>query len=165
MGYHYVVRIDGDGQHSIEEAARLLHIVRLGEVDIAIGSRFMPGAQTYKPPLSQDLGIRWFAKTVSLLTRETVSHPTSGMQAPNRRALITFAGHYPHDYPEVEARIWLRKLKLRVIEVPMHMAARCGSLSSITSIRAIYYTIKITLAIIMATIGRAPRRYLRERYM
>ena len=162
MGYSYVLRIDGDGQHSIAEAARLLESIRRDQADVAIGSRFIPGQQSYHPPWARALGIRWFATVVSTITRQSVTDPTSGMQALNRRALTTFASHYPQDYPEVEARIWLHKLRLRVIELPVYMAPRAGGMSSITYIRAIYYMVKVTLAVVMATLGRAPRLYARE---
>src|SRR3954447_17841376 len=33
-------RVDADGQHPVAELARLLEIVRAGEADVAVGSRF-----------------------------------------------------------------------------------------------------------------------------
>ena len=42
-GYAFVGRVDADGQHPVEELARLLEIVREGEADVAVGSRFATG--------------------------------------------------------------------------------------------------------------------------
>lgn len=157
MGYQQVVRVDADGQHDIVEATRLLEAVRGGDVDVAIGSRFMPGYQTYVPPPSRALGIRWFAWLVSRITRTRVYDTTSGMQALNRRALAILAKHYPQDYPEVEARVLLHKTRLRVTEVPVSMAPRAGGMSSITYLRAIYYVFKVSLATLIAAVRQVPR--------
>ena len=42
-GYEYVGRVDADGQHPVDELARLLEIVRDGRADVAVGSRFATG--------------------------------------------------------------------------------------------------------------------------
>jgi glycosyltransferase involved in cell wall biosynthesis len=158
LGYGFVLRVDGDGQHAISEAKPLLELVQEGVADVAIGSRFLPGQHTYSPPASRALGIRWFSNLVSTLTGEAAYDTTSGMQAVNRRACRVLAAHYPQDYPEVEARILLHKAGLKVIEVTAHMAPRKGGMSSITYVRAIYYALKVTLATVLAAMRRAPRQ-------
>ena len=59
-GYTYVGRVDADGQHPVDELARLLEIVRSGQADVAVGSRFMSGdgyeAYRYEPSGSRKLG-------------------------------------------------------------------------------------------------------------
>ncbi len=40
-GYDYVVRQDGDGQHDPAQIPRLLEVLRGGEADIVVGSRFL----------------------------------------------------------------------------------------------------------------------------
>ena len=42
-GYAFAGRVDADGQHPVNELARLLTIVREGEADVAVGSRFATG--------------------------------------------------------------------------------------------------------------------------
>jgi glycosyltransferase involved in cell wall biosynthesis len=158
LDYEFVLRVDGDGQHSISEAKRLLEHVIDDHADITIGSRFIPGHQTYKPPMSRALGILWFSKLVSWLTGNSIYDPTSGMQAMNRRALTILARDYPQDYPEVEAHILLHKAGLRVVEVTAKMAPRQGGMSSITYLRAIYYAFKVTLATFLAALRRKPRQ-------
>src|SRR4249919_4004017 len=37
-GYEFVGRVDADGQHPVDEVARLLEIVRVGQADVAVGS-------------------------------------------------------------------------------------------------------------------------------
>jgi glycosyltransferase involved in cell wall biosynthesis len=157
-GYSCAVRIDSDGQHDIQEAQKLLRAVQDGEADVAIGSRFIPGYQTYIPPLSRSLGIRWFAALVSWIIGTPVYDTTSGMQAMNRRALTVLAENYPQDYPEVEARILLSRAGLRVVEIPVHMAPRAAGMSSITYMRAVYYMLKVTLATLVAALRQVPRQ-------
>ena len=41
--YGYAGRVDADGQHPVAELARLLEIVRSGDADVAVGSRFVSG--------------------------------------------------------------------------------------------------------------------------
>ncbi len=157
MGYSYVIRLDGDGQHLVEEIDKLIQEVRMGGTDVAIGSRFLPGQQTYSPPLSRGLGIYWFGKIVTWITRKPAYDTTSGMQALNRRACKILAENYPQDYPEVEARILLHKAKLNVKEVPAKMIPRATGMSSITYLRAIYYAFKVTLATFLASLRKPPK--------
>ena len=46
--YAYCGRVDADGQHPPRELARLLALVRGGECDVAVGSRFVSG-DGYEP--------------------------------------------------------------------------------------------------------------------
>ncbi len=157
MGYSYVVRVDGDGQHSAAHIPRLLGMVQRDEADVVIGSRFCPGSITYCPPLARKLGIRFFSLLASLITGQSVYDPTSGMQCLNKRALQVLAGQYPQDYPEVEARVLLHKARLRVVEVPARMRPRAAGNSSITNLRSIYYMLKVTLATLIAALRQEPQ--------
>src|SRR5688572_9333705 len=49
-GYAYCGRVDADGQHPAAELKRLLGLVRAGEADVAVGSRFVsgPGYEAYR---------------------------------------------------------------------------------------------------------------------
>src|SRR5919106_4178850 len=79
-GFQLAVRLDGDGQHDPQELPRLLEPLLAGEADIVVGSRFA-GAGGYRPPLARSLGIRLFARLVSVLVGRRVTDTTSGFQA------------------------------------------------------------------------------------
>jgi glycosyltransferase involved in cell wall biosynthesis len=160
--YPYVIRMDGDGQHRIEEANKLLQAVQLGKADIAIGSRFLKDQQTYRPPRVRRLGIHWFAFMITLVTGEQATDTTSGMQALNQKAVKALAEYYPQDYPEVEARVVLHKSGFKTIEVPVKMQHRTSGISSITILRSIYYTIKVTLAILLTAFREIPKHHSEE---
>jgi glycosyltransferase involved in cell wall biosynthesis len=153
-GYELAVRLDGDGQHDPVELPRLLGPLEAGEADIVTGSRFTDGNDAYRPPLGRRLGIVFFARLVSLLTRQRVTDTTSGFQALNRRAIALFAEDYPSDYPEVEATLLVLKHRLRLREVPVRMREREHGTSSITFVRSVYYMLKVTLALLVAMFRR-----------
>jgi glycosyltransferase involved in cell wall biosynthesis len=153
-GYELAVRLDGDGQHDPGDMARLLAPIRGGEADIATGSRFALDNGTYRPPFARRIGITWFARLVSLLTRQRVTDTTSGFQALNRRGIALFAGDYPSDYPEVEATVLVFKHRLRLVEIPVRMRERGHGQSSITFLRSFYYMLKVTLALFVAMVRK-----------
>jgi glycosyltransferase involved in cell wall biosynthesis len=155
QGYELAVRLDGDGQHDPAELPRLLAPVQAGEADIVTGSRFADGNRSYRPPLARRIGITWFAKLVSVLTRQRVTDTTSGFQALNRKGIALFAGDYPNDYPEVEATVLVFKHRLRLQEVPVRMREREHGESSITFLRSVYYVFKVTLALVIAMLRKS----------
>jgi len=149
-GYERAVRLDGDGQHDPAELPRLLEPLERDEADVVTGSRFVDGDGHYRPPLARRIGITWFARLVSAVTRTRVTDTTSGFQALNRRAIALFAEDYPADYPEVEATVLVLRHRLRLVEVPVRMREREHGSSSITFVRSIYYMLKVTLALFVA---------------
>lgn len=153
-GYEAAVRLDGDGQHDPAELEKLLGPIRSGDADVVTGSRFVDGSGGYRPPLARRIGIVWFARVVSLLTRQRVTDTTSGFQALNREGIALFARDYPSDYPEVEATVLVFKNRLRLVEVPVAMRERETGQSSITFIRSIYYVAKVTLALLIAMVRK-----------
>jgi glycosyltransferase involved in cell wall biosynthesis len=157
-GYDVAVRLDGDGQHVAAELANLLEPISRGEADLVTGSRFVHRDPSYRPALVRRIGIHWFAWLVSVLTRTRVTDTTSGFQALNRRALALLAENYPTDYPEVEATLIALKGKLRLVEVHATMRDREHGTSSITVLRSVYYVLKVTLAILVASVRTSPPR-------
>jgi glycosyltransferase involved in cell wall biosynthesis len=154
QGYELAVRLDGDGQHDPNELAALLGPIERGEADIVTGSRFAGGEGAYRPPLARRVGIVFFAKLVSLLTRQRVTDTTSGFQALNREGIALFASDYPSDYPEVEATVLVFKHRLRLAEVPVQMRERAAGESSIGLLSSIYYMLKVTLALFLAMVRK-----------
>ncbi len=153
--YDVAVRLDGDGQHAATELPKLLAPLERDEADVVTGSRFRDENGGYRPPLGRRLGITWFAKLVSLLSRQRVTDTTSGFQALNRPAIALFARDYPSDYPEVEATVLLLKHRLRLLEVSVEMRERETGSSSITFLGSLYYAIKVTLALFVGMARRS----------
>jgi glycosyltransferase involved in cell wall biosynthesis len=156
-GYEVAVRLDGDGQHEAGELGKLLAPVHAGEADLVIGSRFVDPDGAYRPPFARRIGIRVFARLVSLLGGEKVTDTTSGFSALNRTAIDLFAAEYPHDYPEVEATLVALRSGLRLVQVQVDMRERQAGTSSITFVRSLYYIVKVMLALLVASLRRYPR--------
>jgi hypothetical protein len=110
------------------------------------GGASSPG-DGYRSSRSRRLGISILAGTVSMLVRRRITDPTSGFQALNRLAIALFAADYPHDYPEVEATLMVHRHKLRLTEVPVRMRERSAGRSSIGALAAVYYMVKVLLAL------------------
>lgn len=153
--YDVVVRQDGDGQHNADGIPALLAALAAGDEDVIIGSRFLDNGD-YGTSLARRAGIFIISRLLTAITRQRVTDPTSGFAAFNRRAIRLFAQVYPHDYPEPEAIVLLHRSGLTMREIPVEMLSRQAGKSSITPTRSVYYMIKVTLAILINTLRRAP---------
>jgi len=78
-GAAVVVTLDADGQHLPFEMERLVKPVLDGEVDVAHGSRVL--GQADRNTLSRELGIVFFNRLVSFITRTRVSDCSNGYRA------------------------------------------------------------------------------------
>jgi len=156
-GYERAVRLDGDGQHDASELPKILGPIEAGEADLVIGSRFVDPGGSYRPPFARRMGIRVFARLVSLLGGQRVTDTTSGFVALDRLGIELFASAYPHDYPEVESTLVALRSGLRLAQVQVDMRERAAGSSSITFIRSLYYIVKVSLALFVASLRRYPR--------
>lgn len=152
--YDFAVQIDGDGQHDTRYLAALLKPVLNNEADVAIGSRFQKPFLGYQSSFVRRIGIHFFARLISFLTRYQITDPTSGFRAFNRKAIKVFAENYPQDFPEPESIVAANRLGMRVVEVPVEMRKRVAGQSSIRYLRTLYYMIKVTLAILLAMLKK-----------
>ena len=156
-GYGVAVRFDGDGQHDASELGKLLGPLQTGSADLVIGSRFVDPGGTYRPPFARRIGIRVFARLVTVLGGQRVTDTTSGFVALNRPGIELFAVEYPHDYPEVESTLVAVRSGLRLAQVQVDMRERQAGTSSITFVRSLYYIVKVMLALLIASLRRYPR--------
>jgi glycosyltransferase involved in cell wall biosynthesis len=150
--YDFALQFDGDGQHKVEEIHKLLAVVREGEADVAIGSRFNKKHRGFKSSPLRRIGIKWFEWLSFLLIRQRITDHTSGFRAFNRRAIEFLAENYPSDYPEPEAVVMLGKNGFIMKEVFTQMMERQGGVSSISLLQGPYYMIKVMLSMFMASI-------------
>lgn len=78
-GAKVVVTLDADGQHIPAEMERLVAPILAGEVDMAHGSRVLGEAEP--DARARELGIVFFNKVVSFITRTSVSDCSNGYRA------------------------------------------------------------------------------------
>lgn len=161
-GYEYVIRLDGDGQHSAEEIQLFLSALRERRADMVIGSRFLESGVDWHIPWTRRIGIIFFRWGVSLLIGEKATDTTSGFCGMNRSAIHVLATYLPQDYPDVESRVIIHKAGLRQIELPVNMQARTAGISSINAWRSIYYAFKVSVGMVTSAMKDiAPYRVVR----
>lgn len=153
QGYDADVQFDGDGQHEASCIASLIEKLEQG-ADLAIGSRFVDGNQTFRSSFMRRVGIRWISFWIRLFTGTTIADPTSGFRASGRRAMELFCHEYPTDYPEPESIVTALKSGLKVVEAPVVMHERGAGKSSIGALSSVYYMVKVSLAISIAGISK-----------
>lgn len=156
-GYDIAIQIDGDGQHDIAYAERMIPLLADGKADIVIGSRFIR-KEGFQSSGARRAGIRLLSMLIRLCTGVRVYDVTSGFRAVNRRFIEIYCQDYSSDYPEPEAIVTAVMYGGRIQEIPVVMNERQGGVSSIKFWNSIYYMIKVTLAILIRRISYGVRR-------
>jgi hypothetical protein len=146
-GFDACVQVDGDGQHPPHEIPKLVEPLFDNGLDMVVGSRFLGG--TYRVPLMRALGIRVISLFLRITMGVSFKDTTSGFRALSMPAMEFFAGCYPQDYPEPESLLLAYIKGFKVAEVAVDMNYREHGISSITPIRAVYYMIKVLLAMLI----------------
>lgn len=159
-GYEVAVQVDGDGQHDPRHIPELLARLRDETgLNMVTGSRFLErDGAGFRSSATRRVGIRFFARVLSMITGTRVTDPTSGFRMCDRRGIELFANDYPTDYPEVEAIVMMHTHRLRSVEIPVVMAPRTTGTSAISSTQSVYYMIKVLLAVIVALFRARPVR-------
>lgn len=161
-GYAYVGRVDADGQHPVDELARLLSLVRSGQADVAVGSRFATGdgyeAYRYEPSPSRRLGTTVLRRAMSTALGRPFHDATSGLYAANRRAMPILGIPYSSGAPEVESLLRLRDAGLRVVEVPVDMRERASGESKLRGRKALKLVLTVASTLLLYGVWRRVRR-------
>lgn len=153
-GYDCVVQLDGDGQHEPADIPALLEVIRRGEADVALGSRFL-GGTTYRTPINRWIGMRLFGLLAFTLTDVRFSDVTSGFQALSHDVLRFFTTErYPADYPDVDVLIMLKRAGFRIEEVPVRMYPKTAGRSMHSGLRPFYYIFKMLLSVLLTPLRR-----------
>lgn len=157
LGYQYVVRIDGDGQHDPRDIPRIMAALRTSGCQMVIGSRYY--AQTGKSTSAvRGIGIRVFRMILLLILGKAVHDPTSGFVGVNRQALEVFTRSFPLEYPEIETLVVLQRKKFQFQEVPCRMRRRMAGRSSITAVKSLYYIVHVLLGVFVNVLKFEGRR-------
>jgi glycosyltransferase involved in cell wall biosynthesis len=155
LGYEYVIRVDGDGQHDPRDIPRILETLRKSGCEMVIGSRYLENGADYTS-LVRSLGIRFFRAILRPILGKEVKDPTSGFVGVNRSALQVFSNSFPLEYPEIEALVVLQRKAFRFEETPCRFHPRLAGRSSITPLKSIYYIVHVLLGVFVNVL-RLPR--------
>lgn len=151
--YDVAVQFDGDGQHNARYLNEMADKLVKNDLDMVIGSRYIK-KEGFQSSGVRRVGIRYFTALIRLVTGKKITDPTSGMRLSGREVIEIYAGNYPKDYPEPDSLVTILKAGKKVDEVPVQMNAREEGVSSISPGNAVYYMIKVSLAILIAAIRR-----------
>ena len=157
LGFDYVIRVDGDGQHDARDIPRILDRLKTSGCEMVIGSRFA-GENQSRTGAVRSLGIRFFRMVLRPILGQPVHDPTSGFVGVNRRALDLFSRSFPLEYPEIEALVVLQRKRFRFEEVPCRMRPRLAGRSSITAARSLYYIVHVLLGVFVNVLRFEGRR-------
>jgi glycosyltransferase involved in cell wall biosynthesis len=146
LGFDYVIRVDGDGQHDPRDIPALQQVLEREGCEMVIGSRFL-GAAAVRSGFIRQVGIVFFRAVLRPILGRRVSDPTSGFVGVNRTALELFSRTFPLEYPEIEALVVLQRKRFSFVEVPCRMRPRRTGHSSITAIRSLYYIAHVLLGV------------------
>jgi glycosyltransferase involved in cell wall biosynthesis len=157
MGFEYVIRVDGDGQHDARDIRRIFDKLRESGCEMVIGSRFQEETG-FRTGAVRALGIGFFRLVLRLVLGRDVRDPTSGFVGVNRRALEVFGRSFPLEYPEIEALVVLQRKAFRFVEVPCKMHPRMAGRSSITALKSLYYIVHVLLGVFVNVLRYEGRR-------
>jgi glycosyltransferase involved in cell wall biosynthesis len=113
----FLVTFDADGQHSPEEIARLVQPVRDGEVDVALGSRFL--GRTVGIPRARWLVLKMAVLFTRVFSRVRVTDAHNGLRAFSRKAAQQLHITLNRMAHASEILDQIRQLGLRYGEVPV----------------------------------------------
>lgn len=157
LGYQYVIRIDGDGQHDPRYIPKIFDALRSSGCEMVIGSRFMDGE--FEPSsFLRGLGIRFFRLVLRPILGKPVRDPTSGFVGVNRDALQVFSKSFPLEYPEIETLVVLQRKAFRFFEVPCEMRPRMAGRSTITAVKSLYYIFHVLMGVFVNVLKYEGRR-------
>jgi glycosyltransferase involved in cell wall biosynthesis len=147
LGYQFVIRVDGDGQHEARDIPRIFETLKKSGCE--------NGGADYTS-LVRSLGIRFFRLILRPILGKDVHDPTSGFVGVNRNALQVFSKSFPLEYPEIEALVVLQRKAFRFEETPCRFHPRTTGKSSITPLKSIYYIVHVLLGVFVNVL-RLPR--------
>ena len=161
-GYAFAGRVDADGQHPVPELARLLEIVKSGEADVAVGSRFVSGdgyaEYRYEPSPSRRFGTAVLRRAMGAALGRPFHDATSGLYAVDAKAMPILAEPYESGAPEVESLLRLQEAGLTVVEVPVDMRERTVGESKLQGKKAIQLVATVTTTLLDYGVWRRTRR-------
>jgi len=161
--YAFCGRVDADGQHPVAELRNLLELVRSGQWDVAVGSRFATvdgngfSRERYESSAARRLGTGLLRRSIEVVIDQPFHDSTSGMYAVNARAMSILARPYSSGAPEVEGILRLHDEGLRVTEVPVEMRERASGESKLRGKKAIVLVVTVAGALVTAEFLRRRR--------
>lgn len=141
--YDCAIQFDADGQHLPEYIQSLADATKI--YDIAIGSRYIDNK---KPRSMRMFGSNLIQGAIKITTGKTITDPTSGMRAFNKRMIAVMANGLNFG-PEPDTVSYLiKRANAKVIEVPVEMQDRQAGESYLNPWRSAIYMLRMAVSIL-----------------
>ena len=148
--YDIAIQYDGDGQHDVEHARKLIEPIENKKANMAIGSRFIKNEKSsFQSTGMRRLGIKIISKLIYIKTRMKIYDVTSGFRAIDRDVMKELIDYYPVEYPEPISLVSILYNNYKIYEVPVEMNERKTGTSSISKLKSVYYMINVIISIIL----------------
>src|SRR2546426_4204121 len=134
-----MVTLDGDGQHDAGEIPKLVDVIKAGDTDVAIGSRFI------RESANVPRGRRFGNKLLNTITLSGISDTQSGFRAYGKRAIAILNPGERGMGVDSEILIDASRLGLRIKEVPVSVRYGIGKTSKRN---AEYHILDVILSVI-----------------
>lgn len=147
--YDCAIQFDADGQHLPEYVPALAAATQ--DADIVIGSRFLKGKKEHS---LRSFGSTLIKDAIRITTGTTITDPTSGMRAFNKRMIRQLARGLNFG-PEPDTVSYLiKRAHAKVCEVPVEMAERTAGESYLNPWRSSMYMLQMTISILFMQLFR-----------
>lgn len=147
--YDCAVQFDADGQHLPEYLEELANATR--DNDIVIGSRFIDKKKPHSMRMFGSDLIQW---AIKVTTGKTITDPTSGMRAFNKR-MIAYMASGPNFGPEPDTVSYLiKRANAKVVEVPVEMQDRQAGESYLNPWKSAAYMMRMAISILFVQFFR-----------
>jgi glycosyltransferase involved in cell wall biosynthesis len=167
--YDFVIQLDADGQHDVSNIMPLYNRLIADDVpDIVIGSRFLPGAGSFKIPVYKSVVIKFFRMLIRITGKIKITDPTSGLQGLRRNAFTHYAcfNKFAIDYPDANMIVQMAMKGYVICEIPAVMHSRSyGESMHSGFVEPMMYIIKMILSVFIVTLRELrwkPRVYYRR---
>ena len=145
--YDFLVRIDGDGQHSPSDVKGLLDLAIEKRSDLTIGSRFLDKSE-YRPNYLRLYSIRLLRKLIKIFYKTKVTDCTSGCQILSKKLIKELNRNEVFEYSEVGIICVASKLNMSIQEKFINMKERKTGNSSFNFTNSFVYMFKNILILL-----------------
>jgi glycosyltransferase involved in cell wall biosynthesis len=125
-GAEYIGTLDGDGQWDPADLPAMVRLLEEGRADFVVGSRQL--GRTENTDSFRNLGVRFFARLISVLTHTHLTDTSSGLRA-MRADLTAVVRQTQPQYQTSELLIGALFQGFRVAEVPTTMRQRLSGVT------------------------------------
>lgn len=145
--YDYLIRVDGDGQHTIADVKKIFINSVNKNIDLMIGSRFLKNSD-YKPNLLRNFGIILLRSLIKLIYNTKILDCTSGCQIMSKKLINEMIDDENFEYSEIGIICKASRSNLLIKEEFVNMKPRIAGKSSFNFVNSFLYMFRNLLALL-----------------